>query len=403
MNIIWMGLVVPPELGERLSAADRYITVQAQRFQRSVIDAIEHGGQFKVDIVASPPMTDWCAIKFVGLVRWSHAGNSSDWVVPTLNIPVAKQLCVFLGCLALGIARIVCRGRRDTLILVGDSYFPHLLASWIAGGLCGVKTIAFVTDVPGLIAVPDPWYKRLLRPFDNWSVRSTLAKHDGLIVLSSHIATDLFPGKPAITIPAILDRAALEVADGHSPDDDVFTIMYSGALLEEYGISLLLAAFALLPGDGYRLWICGKGHAEKQVQSAASRDPRISFLGYVSNEEMKIRLAKSNVLICLRVAHDGHARYSFPSKLAAYMAVGRFVVVNRFPSLPETYARELIVIESDTAEALAAALQSIRFGREGDLTTVGARCREFIRREASEEMQGRRIADFIAKVHERAI
>lgn len=400
MTIVWIGMVVPSSFSAALAAADRYVTAQTQKFQQAVIAALEGTGENQVRLVSSPPMTDWSTIVFTGLKRWSHRGDArSDWVVPLVNVIGLKQLCVFLGCFLFCTAAVWRSGRKGAVIVVGDSYLPHLFAAWLTSRICFIKSIAIVTDLPGLIAVADPWYKRMLRPLDNFAVKRAIGSMDGLVVLSKHVAVDYFPTKQFMVMPGIFDLDGVATGAGErSPAADEFVVMYSGALVQEYGIDLLLAAFALLRGEEYQLWITGKGDSEPAIRAAAHNDKRIHYYGYLSDLEMQARQQRANVLVNLRISHQGHARYSFPSKLFNYMSKERFVLSNRFPSLPDEYARHLIMLDEETPSALANVLSRLKAGAYGDMREFGRSCRDFILREASAVVQGARLDQFVREI-----
>jgi glycosyltransferase involved in cell wall biosynthesis len=394
MNILWIGFAVPTDLAEKLSASDKYITAQTQAFQSRIIQSLEHENRNRVRIVSSPPITDWSSTRFTPLVHWQHAATAAvDVVVPVINLIVLKQLSVFLGCSLVGGCVTFGSRSRRTLIVVGDSFFPHLLAGWLVSRVNRLPAVAFITDLPDPLVVDDPWYKRLLRPLDAAVVMGLLRRMDGLVVLSPHIATDFFPESRCFVLQGVAE--ANEPAPAPAAPSKDFVIMYSGALMAEYGLPLLLAAFRKLAGEGWQLWITGKGDYEPRVREAAQRDGRIKFLGFVLAEELRTRTRAASMLISLRTTHTGHARYSFPSKLLAYMATDCFVVTNRFPSLPDDFARNLIVLEKETPDALAELLERVRAGGYGDKDAFARRMRKFVLAEASAGAVGTRLGSFL--------
>jgi len=403
MNILWIGMAVPESLAATLSASDKYITGQTQAFQTRIIRALEHGDRNQVCIISSPPVTDWSKVRFTRRTHWRHSNSPGpNVVVPIANFIGLKQLSVFLGCFLAACARALKHDTRRTMIVVGDSYFPHLLAAWLAARVTGIKVAAFITDVPGLLAVADPWYKRLVRPIDVALVMGLLRRMNGLIVLSPHIAGDFFPGMPHLVMQGIVEPAQLQPAHeaAYRTNND-FIIMYSGALMPEYGLELLIEAFRKFEGPAHQLWITGKGDYEPQVRSAARQDGRIKFLGFVGHDELRLRLQQADVLISLRISHAGHARYSFPSKLLEYMTQGSFVISNRFPSLPDSYARHLLILQEETAEELAALFARIKRGAYGDAKAFALGMRNFILSEATAEAQGRRLGSYLENLPDR--
>jgi len=221
----------------------------------------------------------------------------------------------------------------------------------------------------------------------------------GLVALSHHIAKDYFPEMRQMVLHGIAESPPpLTGAEYQYRRDDEFIVMYTGALMEEYGVGILVEAFRLLPGRNLQLWITGKGDYEAQVRTASTQDTRIKFLGYIGREELRTRLQQADVLVSLRISHSGHARYSFPSKVLEYMCHGKFVITNQFPSLPASYAQHLIILGEETASSLASLLQNIADGQHGDGREFAGKMRAFIQAEASAEVQGRRLSDFLHQV-----
>ncbi len=403
MHIWWIGFVVPDDFSVELAAHDKYITSQTQRFQSRVIKALELAGH-RAQIVASPPVTDWSRIRLTGLKRWQHVPGSQDTVVPMVNLIGIKQIVVTTGCLVTLLVQAWRRRHAPSVILVGDSYVPHLLAARAAGFLLAMPVCSIITDMPNLIAVADPWYKRLLRPVDAWLVRTLLGRMEALVVLSKHIATDFFPTMRHLVMPGLIDDGVQPTLAPKPADarrrraSEPFVIMYAGALVEEYGIRLLLDAFARLRDEPFELWLTGRGDFEPAVIDGARRDPRISYLGFISRDELETRLARADALVSLRLTHAGHARYSFPSKLLEYMLHDAFVVTNRFPSLPDEYAEHLVLLESEDATSLAQVFRRLRECDVDERIRFTQRMRAFVRRSASITEEGRRLGAFLTGI-----
>lgn len=108
-------------------------------------------------------------------------------------------------------------------------------------------------------------------------------------------------------------------------------IMYAGTLSEVTGVDVLLDSFAMWDADDVELYISGKGILEERVRSAAEKDKRIIYLGFVSYDEYYRLLPQMDVFINPRNMDLEQNQNNFPSKVLEYLATGRSVVSTKFP------------------------------------------------------------------------
>ena len=174
-------------------------------------------------------------------------------------------------------------------------------------------------------------------------------------------------------------------------------ITYAGGLFEEYGLKLLLDAFALIAGEEYRLWLFGKGEMGGEMKASALRDPRIIYWGMLPNQELLDLEARSTVLINPRLSNAAFTRYSFPSKLLQYMITGRPVVSTLLPGISREYHEYLFILQDETPLGLAKLLQEVCEKPQTELSDIGQRARRFVMREKNYLRQGERIFKFIQR------
>ena len=134
--------------------------------------------------------------------------------------------------------------------------------------------------------------------------------------------------------------------------------MYTGDLNEANGIPVLLRAFRLVGDPSVRLWFLGRGECECAVTGASHDDPRIAWLGFRPNEEVRNLQRIAALLINARPADHEVARYTFPSKLLEYMQSGTPVLTTRLPGIPDEYYEHVFPLEQE-AEGIAEALGRI--------------------------------------------
>jgi phosphatidylinositol alpha-mannosyltransferase len=161
------------------------------------------------------------------------------------------------------------------------------------------------------------------------------------------------------------------------------TIMFCGRHEPRKGLDVLLNALAELPSD-VRCWVASDGPETDALQSRFGGDPRIEWLGRLTDDEKIARLASADVFCAPSLRGE-----SFGVVLIEAMAAGTPIVASDLPgyrrvALPEVHA--LLTPPGDTA-ALATALKRIledaELGRA--LATQGAaRAEEFSMRSLAE-------------------
>jgi glycosyltransferase involved in cell wall biosynthesis len=144
----------------------------------------------------------------------------------------------------------------------------------------------------------------------------------------------------------VIEGIAPEIVDNVDlvPEANLPFFLYSGTLSAAYGIEKLLASFAGANLEA-ELWICGRGPLEPIVKSYSAGDPRIRFLGFLSQQELNAVQCKAKALLITRDPEERFARYSFPSKLIEYLATGVPVISTRLPGIPDFYFEYVTVIE----------------------------------------------------------
>jgi phosphatidylinositol alpha-mannosyltransferase len=103
------------------------------------------------------------------------------------------------------------------------------------------------------------------------------------------------------------------------------TICFVGRHEPRKGLQVLLEAFPLLP-DSTRLWVMGDGPEHVRLRSRFGTNPRIEWLGRVSDDERAARLAGADVFVAPSLSGE-----SFGVVLLEAMATGTAVVASDLP------------------------------------------------------------------------
>ncbi len=147
------------------------------------------------------------------------------------------------------------------------------------------------------------------------------------------------------------------------------TIFFVGRHEPRKGLAVLIEAMARL-GPGVTLWVGGDGPETERLRDRTSSDPRIQWLGRMSEEEKARRMRGADVM-CAPSLHGE----SFGVVLLEAMAASTPVVASDLPGY-HNVARpgvEAALIGPGDAGALAVALEQVLAGGPGvdDMVTAG--------------------------------
>lgn len=312
-------------------------------------------------------------------------------VVPFFNVAPVKPFFQG-GALALDLFRLWRRRFRPDAILVYNPFLRHSLLALTAGRLWRIPVVAIVGDA-------DP-PKPLLPKCNLHQIRRRLHLEighyfSGLIVLSSRVAEDFYPGQPTLKMEGGVNEDLVNRGNRRNPPVPG-TIFYSGDLAVYCGVQLLLDAFALLEGEKYELWLTGRGPLQGTVEQAAKHDPRIRYFGFVSRAEYLDMLEQAKVLVNPRLSSRPESPYNFPSKLLEYLASGRLVISTASSDLEEEYGDKVFLLREETPEALARLIEDVCDRVPAELEAVGARGRAYMLAHKTWRAQSGRVYDFLA-------
>ncbi len=133
------------------------------------------------------------------------------------------------------------------------------------------------------------------------------------------------------------------------------TIFFIGRHEPRKGLQVLLEAMTHLPGD-VRLWVAGSGPDTATLQRRWSHEPRIEWLGQISDAEKRARLAGADVFCAPSLGGE-----SFGVVLLEGMAAHTPVVASDLAGYRNvaTDGTDAILVPPSDPEALAAAIGSV--------------------------------------------
>ena len=133
------------------------------------------------------------------------------------------------------------------------------------------------------------------------------------------------------------------------------TIFFVGRHEPRKGLEVLLHAMALLPAN-VRLWVAGDGPDTARLTSTVAGDPRIEWLGRISDEEKFARLRGATVFCAPSLRGE-----SFGVVLLEAMAARTPIVASNLHGYANVAraGRDAVLVAPDDSAALAAALSSV--------------------------------------------
>lgn len=134
-----------------------------------------------------------------------------------------------------------------------------------------------------------------------------------------------------------------------TPTDGHPTVLFIGRHEERKGLEVLLDAMTELPRD-VRLWVVGDGPDTERLRRRTSGDPRIEWLGRVSDAEKASRLRGATVYCAPSVRGE-----SFGVVLLEAMAAGTPIVASDLPGYRKVARPDVDALVSEPGDAAALA------------------------------------------------
>jgi glycosyltransferase involved in cell wall biosynthesis len=389
IELAFVGTVVPDRPEFRNAAFSRAGNLYQERF----LAGLAANGHAPSLVVSAMPCPSFPGSRTL-FVRGSGVALDSGVpvsLVPYLNVTPLKQLSVGWS----ASVRLVAwawraRGRKRIIYTYNLSVPPGLL-TLVAARLCGAKLVAALCDIniPGE-TVPPTWWHRV----DYWLHRFVLPRLDGIVTITDSIVEDFAPRVPSLRLEGGVAPEAIRPVRHQRSGPEPFVIVAAGTLNAANGTQLILDAFRLLSGDGYRLRMAGDGPLRSAVARAAEADPRIEYLGLVSHDRVAELYASADVLLNIRLTKDINTRYFFPSKLMEYLASGVPVVTTCAAHIEEEYGPYVFLVRDEVPAGVAETIRRVQADPDGRRERARAAL-DYVASHKTWDAQARRVWEFL--------
>ncbi len=304
--------------------------------------------------------------------KWEHAPGADNLEIGSFNLPGFKELER-----AWGYRRGIRKWRKKNInekkhVMIFTPYPPFFPALYRLPDDVNLSLI--VADVP-LLGLHETWRNRVTY---NFIVRPLLKRINNFVLLTEQMTVPLEVGnRPYVVMEGIADTEN-RVCQPENHESGKKIIFYTGALQSQYGIDNLMDAFEHIKQPDYELWLCGWGSSEDDIIARSKKDPRIKYLGFVANDEVRRMQQQATLLINPRTDEGEFTKYSFPSKTLEYMLSGRPVLMYKLSGTPAEYDKYLYYMTEQDPAGIAARITEICGKPAGELESFGKKAQQFV-------------------------
>lgn len=154
-----------------------------------------------------------------------------------------------------------------------------------------------------------------------------LIKHVDKIITVNKPLKEYFHTISLRPIEIIMNCKKTQSTDYHSPENDVFTIIYLGALNENR--FLLESIDVIKEIKDVKLIIGGQGKLSNEIKNKCSTIKNIDFIGLVKQDKVIQLTKKSDVVLCILNPNNKNNQVGLPNKVFEAMVCGRPIIITK--------------------------------------------------------------------------
>lgn len=366
-----------------------------QKFSRLLVKGFVRNG-IDASVLSVPPFTRKYSRSLWKSIRSESENGIRYKYIPFIDLPFLKHLCISIYSFTY-VLRWGVKDRRNRAIVCDVLCISSSMGSLLASKLCGVKSVAIVTDIYDQMVGRTPsGLNAIIKKLAGILNKKYVGSFDKYVLLTEDMNEKVNPKqKPFVVMEALCDEKLA---------DDVFAptlktlpkvIMYAGGLEERYGLKMLVESFKTIPDNNIELHLYGSGSYVEELIGETKADSRIKFWGVKSNDEIVEAESKATLLVNPRFTTEEFTRYSFPSKNMEYMVSGTPVLTTKLPGMPKEYYPFVYLIDEESVEGYARAISETLRQSDESLMEKGRLARNFVLKNKNKVFQADRIIKFI--------
>lgn len=354
-----------------------------QKYHRLLIEGL--AVHAKVDVIATPPVNRSVMDRAFLALPEEEEGGARYIYLPVTRNRLGKLVSMAVGTFF----QVLCRGDRDTVVVVDCLNRTVGLFAALAARLRGRKCVGIVTDLPDMLhkeGMPTKVSNFIIRRCTHY------------ILLTEAMAEYLKVGnKPYVVLEGQADIQMEEKTPSLAGKAQPRICMYAGCISKFYGLGNLIEGFQKANLENVRLHLYGPCDFEEELKEIAARDPRIYYGGMLLNTEVVDKEMEASLLVNPRPTGEEYVKYSFPSKTMEYMSTGTPVLTTVLPGMPREYHPHVYLLEEESADGIARKLKQMFSLTDEELFEKGREAREFILKEKNNVSQAKKIVAMLEK------
>ena len=232
-------------------------------------------------------------------------------------------------------------------------------------------------------------------------IHKTLRSYaDGIIVISNKLYTKY----EKLNIPIIKLYNSIEPKKTNTIMDPkkVFTFFYAGTFCTKDGVMDLINAFNIIEKKfpDTKLVLVGKGifASFEECMSLIKNNPKISYLGYVSEGRMFHELSNAD-LCCITRIDSEYANSGFPFKLAEYLSFGKPILSTAVSDIPSIFTdkKNILLAEPGNPESISHVME-YAIKNQDEIIQIGENGKKICNSLFSIENIGEKLSDFVLQL-----
>jgi len=283
------------------------------------------------------------------------------------------------------------RSNKEAAVICDVLNFSASTGALIAAKIFRRANIGIVTDIPGLLSrSPNPLISRIIHfAMKRYDAYVFLTKEMDSLVNQRHV--------PSVVIEGLVDINMKDKSNDLANKHSERVCLYAGAIEKRYGLESLVEGFMRADSQNCELHVYGAGDYERDLTVAAQRESRVKYLGTVPNDHVVEEQLRATLLLNPRPTSEAFTKYSFPSKNMEYMASGTPMLTTLLPGMPEEYLPHVYVLQDESPEGIAAALDRVLALDDEELYQKGRSAKEFVLAKKNNVLQAGRVIQLLAE------
>lgn len=391
MNILYVSTLCSDRLIKELFDAG-YKPIQAiQKFNKLLVNGLAENG---CDLYALTEIPKTVGPRFLKRKRETENGIAFTYC-RKIDIKLFYNLYMFLSGFFLTL-RWGLKHRDQSVAIMDVLQTEFCSGALYACKLLRIKTVAVVTDLPGLPGMLAGTRRTFIHRFVEKAINRYANSFDAYILLTEQMNEVVnLKGRPYMIMEGLVD---VNMADAGATvnGDGRKIVIYAGGLYEEYGIKYLIDGFKMLNDKDAELHLFGHGPMVNEIEEEIKRDGRIRFFGIVHNSMVVEAELQATLLVNPRPTVEDFTKYSFPSKNMEYMVSGTPVLTTNLPGMPKEYHDYVYLLEDESAQGVSQVLKKLLVDTPAsELKDKGLSAKQFVLKNKNNIFQSKRVIDFI--------